>query len=70
MPILKITLPDEDATETFTSFSAAIKFCEAEFGYGKFIEPEVWKTVKKSKNFEDLKDFLWHDGLWVELHNG
>lgn len=67
--VLKITMPNEDVTYDFTNFNKAVRFCEKEFGYGDEIEVRSWKSVKKSKKFSLLKDFLWEDGLWVELHD-
>lgn len=62
-----IEMPNEDVKHTFTNFNKAIRFCEKEFGYGKEIETEKWKEIKQSKSVSSLKEFLWNDGLWVEL---
>jgi len=67
--ILKITMPNEDKIEVFTNFNKAIKFCEEKFEYGTVFQVSKWKEVKKSKDFNTLRDFLWLDGLWVELHS-
>lgn len=66
---ITIEMPDEDIRHSFTSFNKAVKFCETEFGYGKEIEVDAWKEIKKTKDMTILKDFLWIDGLWVELTN-
>lgn len=68
--ILKITTPDDGIDHSFTSLKEACKFCEKEFGYGRTVEIDIWKEIKKTSSLEILKDFLWHEGLWVELHNG
>lgn len=50
--------------ETFFKFKDAIHFCEDEFGYSGLL----WNAIIETQDFNQLEEFLKHNGVFVETY--